>query len=177
MAHIHTGAGEHDLTASAFIVRTDFDEPKLMLHRHRKLGKYLQFGGHVELNENPWQAVTHEIQEESGYELKQLQVLQPSQRIVVHTEGSVFHPQPLCVNTHVFNDEHKHIDITWVFVADQPPAQSVAEAESEEFLLVSKSELAAMLPEQLGSGTREIGAFIFDVAMISWDSVAADSVR
>jgi len=63
MAHIHTQPGQHDHTASAYIVRTDFDEPKIMLHLHRKIGKYLQFGGHVELHETPWQAVVHELRE------------------------------------------------------------------------------------------------------------------
>lgn len=46
MAHIHTNPGEHDLTASAFIVRDDFAKPRLMLHMHKKLGVLLQPGGH-----------------------------------------------------------------------------------------------------------------------------------
>ena len=66
MAHIHTQPGQHDHTASAYIIRTDLDTPRIMLHLHRKIGKYLQFGGHVELNETPWQAVVHELREESG---------------------------------------------------------------------------------------------------------------
>ena len=28
MGHIHSNFGQHDFTASAFIVRTDFNEPK-----------------------------------------------------------------------------------------------------------------------------------------------------
>ncbi len=53
MAHIHTQPGQHDHTASAYIFRVDFDEPKLVLHLHRKINKYLQFGGHIELHETP----------------------------------------------------------------------------------------------------------------------------
>jgi hypothetical protein len=49
MAHIHTEPGQHDFTASAFIIRLDrLDErgqPKLLLHKHKKLHKLLQFGG------------------------------------------------------------------------------------------------------------------------------------
>ena len=45
MAHIHTEPGQHDFTASAFIIRTDTPEPKLLLHRHKLVGKYLQIGG------------------------------------------------------------------------------------------------------------------------------------
>lgn len=81
MAHIHTNPGEHDLTASAFIVRDDFEEPRLLLHMHKKLHILLQPGGHVELNENPWQAIEHELREETGYTFDELEVLQPKDRL------------------------------------------------------------------------------------------------
>lgn len=38
MAHIHTKPGQHDLTASAYIIRDDGNEPVVLLHRHKKLG-------------------------------------------------------------------------------------------------------------------------------------------
>ena len=58
MAHIHNEPGQHDLTVSAFIINvSDKENPKILLCRHKKLGKLLQPGGHVELDENPWQAV------------------------------------------------------------------------------------------------------------------------
>jgi len=47
---------------------TEGAEPRIILHKHRKLNKLLQFGGHVELDETPWQAVLREIAEESGYD-------------------------------------------------------------------------------------------------------------
>ncbi len=54
MSHIHTNTGEHDFCASGSIVRLDStDVPKILLHKHKKLGVFIQFGGHVELNENP----------------------------------------------------------------------------------------------------------------------------
>jgi 8-oxo-dGTP pyrophosphatase MutT (NUDIX family) len=81
MSHIHKKPGQHDHTASTFLFRTDFSEPKVMLHFHQKLGSYMQFGGHVELNETPWQTVIHELREESGYDIDQLQILQPKQRL------------------------------------------------------------------------------------------------
>lgn len=74
MPHIHEGDGQHDLTAGAFIIRFDQDEPKGLLHFHRKLHKLLPIGGHVELNESPWQAIAHELDEESGYSMSQLMV-------------------------------------------------------------------------------------------------------
>lgn len=65
MSHIHPGHGQHDICVSAYIVLLG-DESKMLLHKHRKLGTLLQFGGHVELDETPWQAVLREIMEESG---------------------------------------------------------------------------------------------------------------
>jgi 8-oxo-dGTP diphosphatase len=75
MAHIHIGENEIDLTVSAFIVRKFPDDSwRLLVHRHKKLGKLLQKGGRVELNETPWEAITHELEEESGYDIANLRV-------------------------------------------------------------------------------------------------------
>jgi 8-oxo-dGTP pyrophosphatase MutT (NUDIX family) len=101
MSHIHTKLGEHDVTSSAFIVRFDTPKPQLLLHQHKSLGKLLQPGGHVELTENPWQSVLREITEETGYELSQLQVLQPKDRLA-SLANAILHPVAVCVNTHDF---------------------------------------------------------------------------
>src|SRR5690349_3881626 len=120
MPHIHTGPGQHDLAVGAYIIRSDFDEPKLLLHWHKKLDKWLQFGGHVELDENLWDAVRHELLEESGYELKQLKLLQPKERMK-SLRGAILHPQPFHLNTHVFNETHNHTVLEYAFVTDQEP--------------------------------------------------------
>ena len=58
MPHIHTGEGEHDLTASAILVRKINDLGfSVLLHKHKKIDRIMQPGGHVELTENPYQAV------------------------------------------------------------------------------------------------------------------------
>src|SRR5437879_1527745 len=102
MPHIHTKPGQHDHTASAYIVRIDGKEPKILLHKHKKSGKYQQFGGHIELDETPWQAVLHEIKEESGYDAKQLMLLQPKERLKSLGDADQ-HPVPVCHNTHTFS--------------------------------------------------------------------------
>ena len=72
MPHIHNKPGQHDICVSGYIVKiTEGDEPRIILHKHRKLKMLLQFGGHVELDETPWQAVLREIAEESGYDKNQ----------------------------------------------------------------------------------------------------------
>ena len=49
MAHIHE---KIDFTVAIFVVH----EEKILLIHHRKLGKWLPLGGHIELDEDPEQA-------------------------------------------------------------------------------------------------------------------------
>src|ERR1043166_6552950 len=108
MSHIHTKPGQHDQSISMFIVRIDQKEPKIMFHFHKKYKVYMQFGGHVELNENPWQAVLRELKEETGYQISQLKILQPRDRIKKLT-GVELHPVPLTFTTHIAGPAHRHI--------------------------------------------------------------------
>ena len=60
MPHIHYAI---DFTVAIFVVH----EHKVLLVHHRKLGKWLPLGGHVELDEEPEQAALREAREESGF--------------------------------------------------------------------------------------------------------------
>ena len=167
MAHIHTGPGEHDLTVSAFIVRTTAGVRRLLLHRHKTLGVIIQPGGHVELTENPWQAIAHELMEETGYDLGQLWVLQPAQRLM-REESALVHPQPVSVRTFNFAGEssHFHIDLSWAFVASEDPRGSPGEGESEELLWVSAQELAEL--KNTYEDVRETGLYVLNALMNEW---------
>lgn len=172
MGHIHTKPGQHDHTISGFIVRIDGDEPRILLHKHKKLGVYLQFGGHIELHENPWQALTHELLEESGYALEQLEILQPKIRMK-NTEEAKQHPVPVSYNTHRFNDDHSHIDISYVFVSDSKPAHPVAENESGEMKLFTRSEISKLTSKDTFDNLKKICEFIFDEILPNWERVPA----
>jgi 8-oxo-dGTP pyrophosphatase MutT (NUDIX family) len=52
------------ITASAFIV--DPTRTNVLLHYHRRLGRWLQMGGHLEDGESPPEAALREATEESG---------------------------------------------------------------------------------------------------------------
>lgn len=176
MPHIHTEPGQHDLTASAFIIRTDGDEPRAMLHKHRLLDMYLQFGGHVELHENPWQAITHELKEEAGYDLSQLKLLQPKERLQ-NSATSILHPYPAMLQTHPFGDmDHKHTDIGFAFVADQPPRHKPEKGESTEFLLLSATDLKKLKDEQIPKNVRLTFLFILDTCLPKWEQVLANDL-
>lgn len=61
MPHIHTKPDQHDMTASAYILRQENGVWKCLVHFHKKVEKLMQVGGHIELNETPWQTITHEL--------------------------------------------------------------------------------------------------------------------
>ncbi len=171
MPHIHTKKGDHDLTVSAVIVRLDSSEPKVILHKHKKLGVYLQFGGHVETNENPWQAIVHELKEESGYDINQLKILQPKVRLDELTNSKI-HPQPIAINTHPFDSEmnHFHSDITYAFTAEQPPKDKPDVNESQDIRLFSLKELRNLKSQEIFDDVRTIHSFILE-NLTNWQAL------
>lgn len=179
MPHIHTGSGEHDSTASAYIVRLGQGEPRLLLHQHKKLGVFLQLGGHVELKENPWQTVLREIREESGYEADQLAVLQPPVRLE-HLTGVELHPHTLAPLTHPFpdnksnqefNSPHFHTDLPWAFVTEEPPRLPVGQDESNTLQFFSVSELKDLAADNIPEDVRQIGLFVLGACLDNWEKV------
>lgn len=170
MPHIHSETNQHDLTVTAYIVRVDTLEPKVLLHMHRKLNILLPVGGHVELSETPWQAIAHELIEESGYSLDQLDILQPKSRIKKMTKV-VQHPYPLSMNTHVIPTNHFHTDIEYAFVADSDPAMNAQKGESLYFQWLNSDELCNLPNDTIFDNTREVYKFILDEALKNWDRV------
>ncbi len=94
------------LTASALVVNTSATH--LLLGFHRKLGKWLQFGGHGEEGEtNPLDVAVREAREESG--IRELEV---------HPSA----PAPYDLDVHTIParpdvPEHSHLDIRFLFLA------------------------------------------------------------
>lgn len=176
MAHIHTLPGQHDHTASMYLFRTDFDEPKIMLHLHRKLGKYMQFGGHIELDETPWQAVAHELREESGYDISQVTLLQPQLRLEFLTDSAV-HPTPAIHSTHLVANDHYHTDSAYVITTDQEPTDKPGEGESNDIQLFTRSEIAALPSDKILENVREGIFYMFDTILPNWESVTPDTYK
>jgi 8-oxo-dGTP diphosphatase len=143
-----------------------------MLHMHKKLKMWLQFGGHVELHENPWQAVTHELAEESGYELSQLQLMQPKNRIR-QTPDSVMHPVAFYDQTHSFPGDpnapnHHHTDRGYVFFTDQAPANAIGQNESTTIRPFSLAEIRALPANAMPSDLGPICDYILRINLDDW---------
>lgn len=171
MPHLHTEPGQHDFTVSAYIVRLDTPEPAIILHRHKLLGKYMQFGGHVELHETPWQALIHEIAEESGYQPEQLKILQPAVRLTKFSD-SVLHPQPVSIQTHPFgNIDHYHTDIAFAFVTNEPPRGTVGEHESADIKTFTAAELAKLGNQEIIKNVRETAVYVIDELLRQWQPI------
>jgi 8-oxo-dGTP pyrophosphatase MutT (NUDIX family) len=169
MPHLHTGPGEHDFTASAYVLLEQNGETRMWFHWHKLLNQWLQFGGHVEHHEHPWAAVLHELNEESGYASSQLQVLQPKGHIGPLT-GAVIHPADVCTNTHQFPGlDHYHTDIAYAFITDQLPAQKPKDMESTKLRAMTRSEMLALPVAEIPASVREIALYVFDVIKTNWE--------
>lgn len=170
MAHIHTELGQHDHTVGAYIVRLDGDEPRVFLHMHKKLGRLLPVGGHIELNETPWQAIAHELLEESGYRLSDLKILQPKNRIE-SLYDVVVHPYPVVMNTHEVMPGHYHSDTAYAFIANSEPQVKVGDGESADLRWLTRSELDQLDEPDIFLNTKEIYNFVLDECLKNWDQV------
>ena len=91
--------------------RVSFSEsrPSVLLTKHKKLGKWLQLGGHIAENENPDQAAYRECSEESGLAKSQIRPL-------------VYCGKPIPIDAdihqipgHKAEPPHFHYDLRYVF--------------------------------------------------------------
>ncbi len=92
------------VTASAVV----FDERDgtVLLHLHRRLGRWLQPGGHIEPGERPEDAAVRETIEETGVAVRH----PDSGPVVAHLDE---HPGP---------DAHVHLDLRYLLLADRRAA-------------------------------------------------------
>ena len=112
MSHIHK---LYDFTVSAFIIHNN----KLLLLHHKKLNTWLQPGGHVELDEDPEQALWREIEEETGLKRVNLKIIELSPNRPYATNAKNL-PLPFDFNVHAFGNDpvHKHIDLGYLLHSD-----------------------------------------------------------
>lgn len=100
------------VTGSAIVVGA----AGVVLHRHKRLGIWLQPGGHVDPGETPWDAALREAHEETG-----LPVAWPA--------GTASPPPLLHVDVHAGPRGHTHLDLRYlVEAADVAPAPGAGES-------------------------------------------------
>jgi len=118
------------VTGSAFVVG-----PRgIVLLRHRRLGIWVQPGGHVDPGESPWEAALREAVEETGLPVEPL--------------GPV--PELAHVDVHPGGRGHTHLDLRYLFTAGtaepDPPA-----GESQEVGWFAWADAPAVAEPALGT--------------------------
>lgn len=171
MPHIHEEKGQHDFSVSAYIVRLDLPEPAIVFHLHRKLNKYIQFGGHVELNETPWNAVLRETREEAGYDTSQITLLQPNYNSFNSMRNVPLHPLPLAIHTYPVGKGHYHTDISYVFTTKESPALEVEAEEKTSTKLLTYSEVVNLNEEDIYKNVQDIAIYVLGVAVKEWRQI------
>jgi len=102
--HIHE---LYDFTVGAFLVYED----KVLLVNHPRYGTWLAPGGHIELDEDPEEALFREIKEEAGFSKDEINIL--STKPGLHAPGTKFLFTPNFLDTHEANAPHRHIALIY----------------------------------------------------------------
>lgn len=132
---------ERHFTATGFVVHLN----NVLLHWHPKVKAWLPPGGHIEINEDPVDAVLREITEETGLEV---QIVSDGLKIEVSYPMQV--PPPVTILIEDINDPvtgyHQHIDLIYFCrVLDLYPQVN------KGWQWVSYQELIEGVPLQYGS--------------------------
>jgi 8-oxo-dGTP pyrophosphatase MutT (NUDIX family) len=104
------------VTGSAVVLD---DGGRVLLHRHKRLGIWLQPGGHLEPGESPSQAAVREAREETGV-------------LASHPGGE---PVLVHVDLHEGPRGHVHLDLRYLLLAsaDQPLVPAAGESPEVEW--------------------------------------------
>lgn len=121
------------LTGSAWIV--DRERKRTLLTHHRKLGKWLQLGGHADGELNPLAVAMREAEEESG--LKRLRVV----------SEEVFDVDRHLIPARKAEPDHWHYDIRFMIEAD-PDEKLLISDESHDLAWIEIARMADFNAEE-----------------------------
>jgi 8-oxo-dGTP pyrophosphatase MutT (NUDIX family) len=129
------------VTASAMIISADHGSDRIVLHKHKRLGLWLQPGGHIDDDESVPDAAVREAQEETGL-------------VVRHVDD---HRQFVHIDVHPGPRGHTHLDLRYLLEAlDDVPAP--APGESPDVAWFSFDEALAVADEALVGALRAVRA-------------------
>ena len=128
MGHIHE---KIDFVVAAYIVNND----KVLLVDHLKLKSWLPVGGHIELDEDPDQALFREIEEECGLKVE---ILSPRGTFKETNAKPLLTPS--FVDIHNISDSHRHIGLVY-FATSKDDNAVLAEREHKELRWFTEDDL------------------------------------
>ena len=111
------------ITGSALVCDSNY---RVLLHHHKNLKRWIQFGGHVDFEMDIADVALREASEETG--LNDL-------RHHPHTKN----PKPIDFDIHTIpanknRPEHLHLDIRYMLITNEPHNLNPPEEESQDFL-------------------------------------------
>lgn len=105
MPHIHS---LFDFVVSIFIVHRG----RVLLVHHKAYDEWLPVGGHIELDEDPEEALWREVREECGLKIRLLQT-----RPAIAHPGVKPLPAPAYLDVHRTHGQHRHIAFVYFATA------------------------------------------------------------
>ena len=147
MPHIHD---KIDFTASAFIVCNN----KVLLRFHDKYHKWINPGGHIELDQDPVETIYKEMKEETGLDVR---IVADPIKDFNDTEDPDQGRDlllPIFINRHRVNPNHEHIDMIYAATSDsmEITPQEGEENDPDSFRWVTEEELELL--EDVASRTK-----------------------
>jgi 8-oxo-dGTP pyrophosphatase MutT (NUDIX family) len=133
MAHIHE---KIDFTVAIFIVH----DSKILIIHHRKLGKWLPLGGHIELDEDPEIAALREAKEESGLDVELL-----GERPPTTSPGTRALIAPRFLDIHRISETHEHIGMIY-WARPKGGTVQLATEEHHDIRWCSREDLEKLTP-------------------------------
>lgn len=97
---------------SATTYLLDSDKKRTLMHFHSKLQTWLPPGGHMEVNEAPFEAATREIYEEYG--LRDLKFIHPVSKRKLDSRSYMLEMPHFLIEEKIAKD---HIHLDWIFFA------------------------------------------------------------
>ena len=108
MAHVHD---KYDFTVSFFLIHPS--KSKIALHFHKKLNLWNNFGGHIELDEDPLECLHKEMLEETGFAPNDYEIIETHDS--PKGVGVKELPNPFGMNLWKYADQnHWHIDLPFI---------------------------------------------------------------
>ncbi len=123
-----------DFTVAVFVVW----QTQVLLHQHRKLGKWLPPGGHIEANELPDQAAIREVLEEAGVTIQ----LVASDKLEYLPEAELPRQltRPRGIQLEGIGAGHEHIDLIY-FSRPETGYDGLIASEDKPFVWCDATQL------------------------------------
>jgi len=134
MAHVHE---KIDFTVGVYIV----NKGRVFLRKHDKYNIWLYPGGHIELDEDPIQAVIREAKEETGLDII---LWKGNQKFDFKDEESEELPPPITINRHLTSPEHEHVNMSYFATSESDVIQPSPDEQQDNWKWCTKEDLETM---------------------------------